>query len=117
MTGQGGENSTVSGRVWLVGAGPGDPGLITVRGAQLLADADLVLYDGLVNPLLLRLTRGVCERTARVRRDGTAIVPQQEINQRLIDAAVSGKRVVRLKGGDPYIFGRGSEEHCKINST
>lgn len=117
MTAQGGENSKVSGRVWLVGAGPGDPGLITVRGAQLLADADLVLYDGLVNPLLLKLTRGVCERTARVRRDGTAIVPQQEINQRLIDAAVSGKRVVRLKGGDPYIFGRGSEEAAALHAA
>lgn len=117
MSGQGGENSEVKGRVWLVGAGPGDPGLITVRGAQLLADADLVLYDGLVNPLLLKLTKGVCERTARVRRDGTAIVPQEAINQRLIDAAESGKRVVRLKGGDPYIFGRGSEEAAALQAA
>ncbi len=106
-----------SGRVWLVGAGPGDPGLITVRGAQLLAEADLVLYDGLVNPLLLKLAKGNCERTARVRRAGHSIVPQEEINQRLIDAARAGQRVVRLKGGDPYIFGRGSEEAAALSAA
>jgi len=106
---------TTLGKVWLVGAGPGDPGLITVRGAQLLADADLVLYDGLVNPLLLKLARGHCERTARVRRDAQSIVPQDDINARLIHEARLGKRVVRLKGGDPYVFGRGSEEAAALH--
>jgi len=102
--------SPVIGKVFLVGAGPGDPGLITVRGAECLAQADLVLYDGLVNPLLLRLTKGLCERTARVRRDNALIVAQAEINARLISEAQAGRTVVRLKGGDPYIFGRGGEE-------
>lgn len=102
------------GKVYLVGAGPGDPGLLTRRGEECLAESDLVLYDGLVNPLLLRLTKGVCERTARARRDGTSIVPQHEINARLIVEARAGKVVTRLKGGDPYIFGRGSEEAAAL---
>lgn len=102
------------GKVYLVGAGPGDPGLMTLRGAECLAESDLVLYDGLVNPLLLRMTKGACERTARARRDGTSIVPQHEINERLIFEARAGKVVTRLKGGDPYIFGRGSEEAAAL---
>ena len=107
----------VAGKVYLVGAGPGDPGLITVRGAACLGEADLVLYDGLVNPLLLRLTRGICERTARARRDGATIVVQSEINERLVTEARAGKTVVRLKGGDPYIFGRGSEEAAALQDA
>ncbi|MBL8818374.1 MAG: uroporphyrinogen-III C-methyltransferase [Planctomyces sp.] len=99
-----------AGKVYLVGAGPGDPGLITVRGLQCLQEADLVLYDGLVNPLLLRHTTAHCERTARIQRDGEHIVPQGDINRRLIEEAQSGKTIVRLKGGDPFVFGRGSEE-------
>ena len=98
------------GTVYLVGAGPGDPGLLTLRGAEVLATADLVLYDGLVNPLLLRHTRGRCERTSRAQHDAGATVPQAEVNERLIAAARQGLRVVRLKGGDPFLFGRGSEE-------
>ena len=101
------EGQSAAGRVWLAGAGPGDPGLITVRAAEVLGQADLVLYDGLVNPLLLRLARGRCERTSRIRREGASIVPQEEINRRLIEAARQGLNVVRLKGGDPCIFGRG----------
>lgn len=108
---------SVIGKVYLAGAGPGDPGLITLRAAECLAEADLVLYDGLVNPLLLRRTRGVCERTARTRRDGTTIVSQQEINERLVAEARAGKVVVRLKGGDPYIFGRGSEEAAALQAA
>ncbi len=105
------------GKVYLVGAGPGDPGLLTLRGANCLAEADVVLYDGLVNPLLLRHTKGKCERTARARRDGGAIVPQHEINERLIAEAKRGQIVVRLKGGDPYIFGRGSEEAAALHAA
>lgn len=112
------ENCSVrTGKVYLVGAGPGDPGLLTLWGSRCLAEADLVLYDGLVNPLILRFTKGVCERTARTRRDGTSIVPQQEINERLIAEARLGKTVVRLKGGDPYIFGRGSEEAAALHAA
>lgn len=108
------QNNNTTGKVYLVGAGPGDPGLLTVRGHQLLSEADLVLYDGLVNPLLLKLASGTCERTARTRTTGQRIVPQQEINERLVKEARSGKTVVRLKGGDPYIFGRGSEEAAAL---
>jgi uroporphyrinogen III methyltransferase/synthase len=97
------------GKVYLVGAGPGDPGLITVRGVECLRQADLVLYDGLVNPLLLRHTQGAVERTARTRHGGTH-TPQDHVNERMIAAAREGKTVVRLKGGDPFIFGRGGEE-------
>lgn len=105
-------STAARGKVYLVGGGPGDPGLLTLRGAECLAEADLVLYDGLVNPLLLQFTSGVTERTARIRRDSArgAIVPQAVINQRLIDEAQAGRVVVRLKGGDPCIFGRGNEE-------
>jgi len=99
-----------TGKVFLVGAGPGDPRLITLRGAELLAQADVVMYDGLVNPLLLELTAGRLERTARTRSTGQPTVPQHAINQQLITEAQAGRCVVRLKGGDPYIFGRGSEE-------
>ena len=106
-----------SGIVYLVGAGPGDPGLLTLRGRDLLQQADLVLYDGLVNPLLLNLATGVCERTARTRTGDSRIVPQQEINERLVLEAKAGKRVVRLKGGDPYIFGRGSEEAAALEEA
>ncbi len=98
------------GKVYLVGAGPGDPRLITYRGMQCLMVADLVLYDGLVNPLVLRWTRGVTEKTARIKRPGETTVHQEEINRRLIEEAQAGKTVVRLKGGDPFIFGRGGEE-------
>lgn len=98
----------------MVGGGPGDPGLLTLRGAECLRRADLVFYDGLVNPLLLRHSRAHVERTCRVDGPTGRVTPQQEINQQLIDAAQSGKIVVRLKGGDPFIFGRGSEEAAAL---
>src|SRR5579862_40000 len=101
------------GKVYLVGAGPGDPGLLTLRGKQCLERADLVLYDGLVNPLLLRFTAAQAERTSRL-ESAAGHSAQDEINRRLIDAAKSGKTVVRLKGGDPFIFGRGSEEAAAL---
>lgn len=115
-------------RVYLVGAGPGDPGLITVRGRELLQSADLVLYDGLVNPLLLQHTSARCERTARNRggqagatadrrSDQAAVVSQEEVIARLIDAAQAGLTVVRLKGGDPFIFGRGGEEAAALDAA
>lgn len=104
----------MSGRVYLVGAGPGDPGLITVRGLECLRRADLVLYDGLVNPLLLSHTSGRCERTCRAGHDREQMVSQVELNARLIAAAQAGLTVVRLKGGDPFVFGRGSEEAAAL---
>lgn len=99
-----------TGKVYLVGGGPGDPGLISVRGVECLKLADEVLYDGLVNPLLLRHTKAHCERTCRVNGPDGRVLKQDDINQQLVDSALAGKTVVRLKGGDPFIFGRGSEE-------
>jgi len=98
------------GKVCLVGAGPGDPGLITVRGAQCLAAADLVLYDYLVNPLLLEHMPAAAERVCLGHPHGGREMLQQEVNRRMVAAAREGKRVVRLKSGDPYLFGRGGEE-------
>src|ERR1041384_1233962 len=98
------------GTVYLVGAGPGDAGLLTLRGAELLARADVVVYDALVNPDLLRLAPKSAEIIYGGKRAKDHAIPQQELNQLLIDKAKDGKVVVRLKGGDPYIFGRGGEE-------
>ncbi|MFQ5731816.1 MAG: uroporphyrinogen-III C-methyltransferase [Planctomycetaceae bacterium] len=105
------------GTVSLVGAGPGDPGLLTVKGLSRLQRADLVLYDGLVNPLLLRHTGATCERTSRSDTSSGRRLQQDEINRRLIDAAKQGRTVVRLKGGDPFIFGRGGEEAAALREA
>lgn len=106
--------STPVGKVYLVGAGPGDPGLLTLRGLECLRRADVVLYDGLVNPILLRYSNATAERTCRVSAGGERHLDQDEINQRLVTAAKLGKTVVRLKGGDPFVFGRGSEEAAAL---
>ena len=98
------------GKVYLDGAGPGDPGLLTLRRRECLLQADEVVYDGLVNPLLLRLTKAHATRTSRVDGPTGRRLDQEEINTLLIALAREGKCVVRLKGGDPYIFGRGAEE-------
>lgn len=108
------DQTTPPGRVFLVGAGPGDPGLLTLKGQRCLAEADLVLYDGLVNPLILRHSHASAERTCRVGSGSQRHLEQEEINRRLIAAAREGKTVVRLKGGDPFIFGRGSEEAAAL---
>lgn len=105
---------SIPGKVYLVGGGPGDPGLLTLKGKRCLEEADLVLYDGLVNPLLLRHTQAHTERTCRVGEGTARRLDQEEINRQLIEAAQSGKTVVRLKGGDPFIFGRGSEEAAAL---
>lgn len=102
------------GIVYLVGAGPGDPGLLSLKGRECLAKADVVLYDGLVNPLLLQHTGAAVERTCRTMDASGRILKQEEINARLIADARAGKTVVRLKGGDPFIFGRGSEEAAAL---
>ncbi len=102
------------GKVYLVGAGPGDPGLITVRGLACLALADLVLYDGLVNPLLLRHSRARAQRTCRMGGPEGRRLDQTEINRQLVEAGLAGLTVVRLKGGDPFVFGRGTEEAAAL---
>jgi uroporphyrin-III C-methyltransferase / precorrin-2 dehydrogenase / sirohydrochlorin ferrochelatase len=97
------------GFVSLVGAGPGDPDLLTRKAAQRLADADLVLYDALVDPRVLELAPNA-QRVYVGKRAGRPQVRQEFINWLMVRAARSGKKVVRLKGGDPFVFGRGGEE-------
>jgi len=96
------------GWVWLVGAGPGDPGLITALGLSGLSQADSILYDALVDPALLALARG--EKIYAGKRAGVRSCKQDEISDLLVKMAKDGKRVLRLKGGDPFVFGRGGEE-------
>jgi uroporphyrin-III C-methyltransferase len=100
----------VTGRVILVGAGPGDPELITVRGARALAGADLVVYDRLVAPQLLDLASPGAERIYVGKEPGRHAMPQADIGRLLVARALAGEVVVRLKGGDPFVFGRGGEE-------
>ncbi len=105
------------GIVYLVGAGPGDAGLLTVRGAELIARADVLVYDALVNPDLLRLAPKTAEIIYGGKRAKEHAIPQGELNQLLVTKAKEGKVVVRLKGGDPYIFGRGGEEAEEIHDA
>lgn len=96
--------------VYLVGAGPGDPSLMTLRGAELLRQADVVIYDRLANPELLRGAAPTAELIYGGKHGPEPVLPQAELNALMIAKARAGKRVVRLKGGDPYMFGRGGEE-------
>jgi uroporphyrinogen III methyltransferase/synthase len=103
-----------TGTVYLVGAGPGDLGLLTLRAAELLGRADVVVYDALVNKDILRLAPKTAEIIYGGKRSKDHAIPQEELNALLVAKAREGKTVVRLKGGDPYVFGRGGEEAVEL---
>jgi uroporphyrin-III C-methyltransferase len=99
-----------AGWVWLAGGGPGDPGLVTVLGAHAIQSADVILYDALINDALLKLARPDAELIYAGKRAGVKSCRQSDISRTLVSLAKKGKRVLRLKGGDPFVFGRGGEE-------
>ena len=109
-TGAGGTQPRATGPVALVGAGPGDPDLLTVKAMRLIAAAEVIFADRLVGKGILELASATAEIVSVGKSKGEHSVPQDEIHARMIVAARAGKRVVRLKGGDPFIFGRGGEE-------
>jgi uroporphyrin-III C-methyltransferase len=99
-----------TGIVYLVGAGPGDPDLLTVRAARLIGEAELIVHDGLVDASILALAPAHAERISVAKSRDRHTLPQEDINALLVREALAGRNVVRLKGGDPFIFGRGGEE-------
>lgn len=100
----------LKGMVFLVGAGPGDPGLLTLKGYRLIQECDTLVYDHLAHPSVLKFLRPDCELVYAGKQAGVHAMSQDDIQTLLVEKASQGKRVVRLKGGDPYLFGRGSEE-------
>lgn len=106
-----------AGKVYLVGAGPGDPGLVTLRAKELIDTADVLVYDNLVNRQLLEWAKTDCEKIYVGKESGRHAVEQDEIESILVERADRGLRVVRLKGGDPFVFGRGGEEVRRLDAA
>lgn len=102
--------SPTTGKVWLVGAGPGDPDLLTLRAARLIMGAKIIVHDGLVDPSILSMAQASARLVSVAKSRSRHTMPQEEINALLVREALVGNDVVRLKGGDPFIFGRGGEE-------
>src|SRR5690348_2389433 len=105
------------GKVFLVGAGPGDPELLTLKAAKVLRSADVVLHDELVSAEILKLVPASAEVLNVGKRCGKRSTPQEDTNRLLVEYALMGRTVVRLKGGDPFIFGRGGEELGALRSA
>ena len=110
-------NPSPTGCVVLVGAGPGDPGLLTVRAVDALRQADVVVHDGLIDPRVLDLAPAHAERLSVAKRRARHTLPQEAINALLVSHAAAGRTVVRLKGGDPFVFGRGGEEVAAVRAA
>ncbi len=109
--------TNVEGRAFIVGGGPGDPGLVTMRAAAVLADADVLLYDALVSDGVVAMAPPTCEKIFVGKRRGSYALPQEEIVPLMVRHARLGRRVVRLKGGDPFVFGRGGEEALALHEA
>ncbi|MCK5200298.1 MAG: uroporphyrinogen-III C-methyltransferase, partial [Spirochaetales bacterium] len=110
-------NLNTKGKVYLIGAGPGDIGLLTIRGAEYLSSADVVIYDYLSNDLLLSMARNDSEQIYVGKKASNHTLAQEDINSLLVKKAREGKSVARLKGGDPYVFGRGGEEALALSDA
>src|SRR6266487_2791852 len=104
------ESTNENGKVYLVGAGPGDLGLVTLRAKECIERADAIVYDHLADPEMLGWARDDAEIIYAGKKAGEHALNQEEINKLLVEKARAGKEVVRLKGGDPFVFGRGAEE-------
>ena len=104
------KNNKNTGKIYLIGAGPGDPGLITVKGLQCIQEADVIVYDYLASPRLMRHARKNAEKIYVGKMGGNHTLSQDGINNLLVEKGKSGLKVARLKGGDPFVFGRGGEE-------
>ncbi|MBN8440324.1 MAG: uroporphyrinogen-III C-methyltransferase [Thauera sp.] len=116
-TGEGARRAVGHGKVWLVGAGPGDPDLLTLKAARLLADAEAVVYDHLVGQAIIDMIPPGARRVYAGKEAGNHALPQDDINRVLVELARDGLQVVRLKGGDPFIFGRGGEEMQAVTAA